>query len=143
VLVIDGKKSSEPNLESAEDEHRAEIWSFQIARSYHEGNKEACAGFLRICEFAEGIKLRRNNEELHAERKCAPGPRLTSMPKLRRDSVFQKRRRDPKSSGLAEGAKVETLEHLENLLSQRDQKLRRKSDSGRWITDPEDQQPLD
>jgi hypothetical protein len=60
--------------------------------------------------------------------------------KLRRDSGFQKCRRGPRD-GLAGGAKVETREHLENLLSRRDQKLRRKSDSGRWITDPEDQQP--
>jgi hypothetical protein len=86
-----------------------------------------CTGFLRICEFAEGIKLRRNSAELHAECKCAPGPRLTSLPKLRRDSIFQMCRRDPKSSGLTEGEKVETLEHSENLLSQRDHKLRVRS----------------
>jgi hypothetical protein len=51
--------------------------------------KGACAGFLRIHEFAEGIKLRRNSAELHAERKCVPGSRLTSLPKLRRDSIFR------------------------------------------------------
>jgi hypothetical protein len=61
---------------------------------------------------------------------------------LRRDSGFQKCRRGPRDR-LAGGAKVETREHLENLLSQRDQKLRRKRDSGHWITDPEDQQPSD
>ena len=103
----------------------------------------ACGRFLRIYEFAEGIKLGRNSAELHAECKSAPETRLNSLPKLRRDSVFQKRRRDPKSSGLAEGAKVETLEHLENLLSQRDQKLMRESDNVRWINDPNDQQPSD
>jgi hypothetical protein len=42
--------------------------------------------------IASGIvvyKLRRNSAELHAERKCAPGTRLTSLPKIRRDSVFR------------------------------------------------------
>jgi hypothetical protein len=43
-------------LPAQEDEHRAQSWSFQIARGYHEGLQGACAGFLRICEFAEGIK---------------------------------------------------------------------------------------
>jgi hypothetical protein len=68
--------------------------------------------------------------------------RAQKMRKLRRDSGFQKCRRGLRN-GLAGGAKVETREHLEILLSQRDQKLRRKSDSGRWITDPEDQQSSD
>jgi len=52
--------------------------------------EEECIGFLRIHEFAEGIKLKRNSAELHAELKCAPGMRLTSLPNLRRDSIFQK-----------------------------------------------------
>jgi hypothetical protein len=64
------------------------------------------------------------------------------MSKLRRDSAFQKCRQDPRER-LAGGAKVETLEHLEKLPSRRYQKLRRKSDSGHWITNLEDQQLLD
>jgi hypothetical protein len=44
---------------------------------------------------------------------------IAPLPKLRRDSVFR-RRRGPRD-GLAGGEKVETFEHLENLLSQRDQ----------------------
>jgi hypothetical protein len=47
---------------------------------------------------------------------------------IRRDSSFQKCRRGPRD-GLTGGAKVETREHLEILLSRRDQKLRRKRDS--------------
>jgi hypothetical protein len=78
----------------------------------------------------EKHKLRRRSEQYAETRK------------LRRDSSFQNCRRGPRDR-LAGGAKVETHEHLENILSQRDQKLRRKSDSGRWITDPKDQQPLD
>jgi hypothetical protein len=68
--------------------------------------------------------------------------REKKMRNIRRDSAFQKCRRGPRDR-LIGGEKVETLEHLENLLSQRDQKLRRKSDSGHWITDPEDQQLSD
>jgi hypothetical protein len=68
--------------------------------------------------------------------------RAQKMRNIRRDSSFQKCRRGPRD-GLAGGEKVETPEHLENLLSQRDQKLRRKSDSGHWITDLEDQQLSD
>jgi hypothetical protein len=34
-------------------------------------------------------KLRRNNAELHTERKCALGPRLTSLPNLSRDKVLR------------------------------------------------------
>jgi hypothetical protein len=52
--------------------------------------------------------------------------------KLRRDSGFQKCKRGPRDRP-AGGAKVEILEHLENLLSQRDQKLGRKSDNDHWI----------
>jgi hypothetical protein len=48
--------------------------------------------------------------------------REKKMRKLRRDSGFQKCRRGPRD-GLAGGEKVEILEHLENLLSQRDQNL--------------------
>jgi hypothetical protein len=92
-----------------------------------------CPGFLRICEFPECIKLRINIAELHVERKCVPGPRLMSFPNLKRDSVFQMHRRDPKSLGLIEGEKVETLEHLENLLSQRDRKLKVRSLNNRSI----------
>jgi hypothetical protein len=44
--------------------------------------------------------------------------------------AFQKCSRGPKE-GLAGGTKVETFEHLEN------RKLRRKNDSGHWITNPE------
>jgi hypothetical protein len=71
----------------------------------------------------EKHKLRRRSEQYAETRK------------LRRDSSFQNSRRGPRD-GLAGGAKVETREHLEN-------RSRRKSDSGRWITDPKDQQPLD
>jgi hypothetical protein len=45
--------------------------------------------------------------------------------KIRRDSGFQKCRRGPRDR-LIGGGKVETREHLESLLCQRDQKLRRK-----------------
>jgi hypothetical protein len=62
--------------------------------------------------------------------------------KIKRDSGFQKCRRGPRDR-LAGGEKVKTREHLENLLSRIDKKLRRKRDSGCWITDPEDQQPSD
>jgi hypothetical protein len=62
--------------------------------------------------------------------------------KLRRDSSFQKYKQGP-GDRLVGGEKVETRENLEIPLSQRDQNLRRKSDSGRWITDLEDQQPSD
>jgi hypothetical protein len=58
--------------------------------------------------------------------------REQKMRNLRRDSGFQKCRRGPRDR-LAGGEKVEILEHLENLLSQRDQKLRRKSDNDRQI----------
>jgi hypothetical protein len=49
-------------------------------------------------------------------------PNLESekMRNLRRDSGFQKCRRGPRD-GLVGGAKVKTHEHLENLLSWRDQ----------------------
>jgi hypothetical protein len=66
VLVIDGKNNNDDGilaamtdkqesnndsigndetmrnccLQAQEDEHRAESWSFQIARGYHEGSKE-------------------------------------------------------------------------------------------------------
>jgi hypothetical protein len=33
-------------------------------------------------------KLKRDSVKLHAERKCASGPRLISLPKLRRDNVL-------------------------------------------------------
>jgi len=66
--------------------------------------------------------------------------RVQKMRKLIRDSGFQKYRRGPRD-GLVGGEKVETREHLEILLIQRDQKLRRKSDSGHWITDIEERQP--
>jgi hypothetical protein len=59
--------------------------------------------------------------------------RENKMRKLRRDSGFHKCRRGPRD-GLAGGSKVEILEHLENLLSKRDQKLRRKSDNYHCIT---------
>jgi hypothetical protein len=61
--------------------------------------------------------------------------RTTTMKtrKLGRDRAFQKCRQGPRD-GLARGAKVNTFEHLENLLSQRDQKLRRQGESDRWIT---------
>ena len=62
-------------------------------------------------------KLRRRSEQYAETRK------------LRRDSSFQNCRRGPRD-GLAVGEKVETREHLENILSRRDHKLRRKSDSG-------------
>jgi hypothetical protein len=55
--------------------------------------------------------------------------REKKMRKLKRDSGFQKWRRGPRDE-LARGEKVKTREHLENILSWRDQKLRRKSDSG-------------
>jgi hypothetical protein len=61
---------------------------------------------------------------------------------MKRDNGFQKCRRDPRD-GLAGGAKFETREHLENLLSQRDQNLRKKSDSGRWIEHCEEYGPLE
>jgi hypothetical protein len=51
---------------------------------------------------------------------------------LIRDSGFQKFRQSPRD-GLAGGEKVKILEHLRNLLSQRDQKLKRKSDNDHWI----------
>jgi hypothetical protein len=78
----------------------------------------------------EKHKLRRRSEQYAETRK------------LRKDSSFQKCRRGPRD-GLAGGAKVETREHLENLLSQRDQKLRRRSDNGRWIEHCEESGPLD
>jgi hypothetical protein len=53
--------------------------------------------------------------------------------KLRRDSDFQKCRRGPRDR-LSGGEKVKTFEHLENLLSQRDQKLGREGDNDHWIT---------
>jgi hypothetical protein len=68
--------------------------------------------------------------------------RAQKMRKLRRDSGFHKCRQGPRDR-LIGGENVETHEYLENLLSQRDQKVRRKSDNGRWITDLEDQQPWD
>jgi hypothetical protein len=68
--------------------------------------------------------------------------RAQKMRKIRGDSGFQKCRRGPRNE-LACGAKVETREHLENILSRRDHKLMRKSDNGCWITDPKDQQPSD
>jgi hypothetical protein len=68
--------------------------------------------------------------------------RLQKTRKLRRDSDFQKCRQGPRDR-LTGGAKVKTREYLENLLSHRDQKLRRKSDSGHWIIDPKDQQSSD
>jgi hypothetical protein len=55
--------------------------------------------------------------------------------KIRRDSGFQKYRQGPRDR-LVGGEKLETHENLENLISQRDLKLRRKSDNGYWITDP-------
>jgi hypothetical protein len=61
--------------------------------------------------------------------------REQKMRKLRRYSGFQKCRRGPRDE-LARGEKVKTREHLENILSWRDQKLRRKSDNGCWITNP-------
>jgi hypothetical protein len=54
--------------------------------------------------------------------------------KFRIDSGFQKCRRGPRDR-LTGGEKVETREHLEILLSQRDHKLMRKNGSGLWITD--------
>jgi hypothetical protein len=65
--------------------------------------------------------------------------RVQKTRKLRRDRGFQKYRQGPRD-GLIGEAKVETREHLENLVIQRDQNLRRKSDSGHWITNPEGQQ---
>jgi hypothetical protein len=59
--------------------------------------------------------------------------REKKMRKLRRDSGFQKCRRGPRDRLTGE-AKVEILEHLENILSQRDQKLRRNIDNDYWIT---------
>jgi hypothetical protein len=56
--------------------------------------------------------------------------------KLIRDSGFQKCRQGPRD-GFTGGAKVETHEHLENILIRRDQNLRRKGDSRRWITNTE------
>jgi hypothetical protein len=68
--------------------------------------------------------------------------RVQKTRKIRRDSGFQKCRQGPRDR-LVGGAKVETYEHIEILINRTDQKLRRKIDSGRWITDPEDQQPSD
>jgi hypothetical protein len=57
----------------------------------------------------------------------------TKMRNIRRDSSFQKYRRGPRD-GLIGGEKFKTFEHLENLLSQRDQKLGREGNNDYWIT---------
>jgi hypothetical protein len=71
-------------------------------------------------------------------------PNLESLEdkKSSEETTVQNYRRGP-TDRLARGKNFETREHLENLLSQRDQKLRNKSDSGCWITDPEEQQSSD
>jgi len=56
---------------------------------------------------------------------------------LRRHRGFQECRWGPRYE-LAGGAKVKTFEHLENLLSERYNKLRRKRNSGCWIKDLDD-----
>jgi hypothetical protein len=83
-------------LQAQEDEHRAQSWSFQIARGYHEGRKEHAQDSLESVSLQKESKLRRNSAELHAEHKCAPGLRLTSLPKLRRDSIFRNMQMSPK-----------------------------------------------
>jgi hypothetical protein len=68
VLVIDGKNNNDDGILVEMMEKRK---AMMIAS--------------RIVVY----KLRRNSTELHAECKCVPGPRLTSLPKLRRDRIFR------------------------------------------------------
>jgi hypothetical protein len=67
VLVIDGKNNNDDGM------------------SIGKNNKEQWHDYWQSVQS----KLRRNNTELHAERKCASGPRLIPLPKLRRDSILR------------------------------------------------------
>jgi hypothetical protein len=67
VLVIDDKNNNDDEILVAMMENRKEA---MIAS--------------RIVVY----KLRRNSSKLHAKRKCVPGLRLKSFPKLRRDNIF-------------------------------------------------------
>jgi hypothetical protein len=42
-------------LQAQEDEHRAQCWSFQIARGYHEGRKE------RVQDSLESVSLQKES----------------------------------------------------------------------------------
>jgi hypothetical protein len=68
VLVIDGKNSSD-------------VGRFK--------GRVCMARTTAKTQKSELKKLRRNNAKLHAECKCAPGPRLIPLPKLKRDSVLR------------------------------------------------------
>jgi hypothetical protein len=76
VLVIDGKNNIEDGILATIMENRKAIMI--------ENRKE-----FMIASRIYLYKLKRNNAELHAEHKCALGPRLTSLLKLRRDSILR------------------------------------------------------
>jgi hypothetical protein len=62
--------------------------------------------------------------------------------KLRRDSAFQKCRRGPRDR-LVGGAKVETFEHLENILSRKKSEAQEEERQQSLDHSAEDQQPSD